>query len=352
MSGPTTVAVVPDPFVVIFAAALAVVESEGAAAALAAAHAAGRGANAATQAAAAAQGRQVQAGEIALAEQRLQQLRVAADLLKLTLPAAPQRPAAGDAVRQAAYLRGLQSLCTKLELLLATEAARRGQDLALDGSIAVPEREPHSAVAAHLLARAAALGPLPAAVQSLAAELAAAQPGQRAELLENELRLRIQQHAQALQHQQVNQATAVVVEQTLADLGYQVEPVAETLFVEGGVVHFRRAGWGEHMVRMRVATDKASAKCNANFNVVRAIDGTEGSANEASVLDHLAEDRWCAEFPALLAALAARGVHLEVTRRLQAGELPVQRVARDQLPRFAEDEEAQAAPCPLARQIK
>lgn len=96
-------------------------------------------------------------------------------------------------------------------------------------------------------------------------------------------------------------------------------------------MHFRRPGWGAHMVRMRVDARAGSV----NFNVVRA---AEAGANEASVLDHLAEDRWCAEFPALLASLAARGVKLDVTRRLAAGEVPVQRVAPGSLPRFADDE--------------
>jgi len=67
---------------------------------------------------------------------------------------------------------------------------------------------------------------------------------------------------------------------------------------------------------------------------VRAVDP---DSIEKSVLDHVAEDRWCAEFPALLKALALRGVRLEVTRRLEAGELPVQQVEREQLPKFSDD---------------
>ncbi|HEX8957680.1 MAG TPA: hypothetical protein VF798_15475, partial [Burkholderiaceae bacterium] len=74
-----------------------------------------------------------------------------------------------------------------------------------------------------------------------------------------------------------------------------------------------------------------------NFNVVRAV--TE-SDNERSVLDHLAEDRWCSEFPALLRALEAQGIRMNVTRHLAAGELPVQFVDAAKLPAFADEEDA------------
>jgi len=70
------------------------------------------------------------------------------------------------------------------------------------------------------------------------------------------------------------------------------------------------------------------------------------------VLDHLAEDRWCAEFPALLGALEIRGVHMSVTRRLEAGEVPVQLVERSKLPRFTEDEAPPPAAKPVARELK
>jgi hypothetical protein len=90
---------------------------------------------------------------------------------------------------------------------------------------------------------------------------------------------------------------------------------------------------------------RAAPSGGINFNVVRAVDADQ-LEGEASVQDRLAEDRWCAEFPALLKALAARGVRLEVTRRLEAGELPVQRVARERLPRFAEDQASLSTAAP------
>ena len=121
--------------------------------------------------------------------------------------------------------------------------------------------------------------------------------------------------------------------------------VAKTVFVAGGLVHFRRPGWGDYQVRLRL---DAQAK-SVNFNVVRAVDAGN---NERSVLDHVAEDRWCAEFPALLKALAARGLHLEVTRRLAAGELPVQFVERSKLPRFADEASEAPQTRPLHKEIR
>jgi len=110
-------------------------------------------------------------------------------------------------------------------------------------------------------------------------------------------------------------------------------------------VHFRRRDWGDYMVRLRV--DAATGE--ANFNVVRAVDA---GVSERSVLDHIAEDRWCAEFPALLKTLEARGVRLDVTRRLAAGELPVQLVERRKLPKFAQEESGAPIARPLGRKMK
>ena len=60
--------------------------------------------------------------------------------------------------------------------------------------------------------------------------------------------------------------------------------------------------------------------------------------------DALAEDRWCAEFPQLMQTLAARGLTLDVTRRLDAGEVPVQVVdARDAAARRADEDDGAAA---------
>jgi hypothetical protein len=138
-------------------------------------------------------------------------------------------------------------------------------------------------------------------------------------------------------HELEMKAAAVVLEQSLQDLGYQVEPVRDTLFAEGGIVHFQRPGWGKHFVRLRVHAGEQ----HLNFNVVRARAEAADSyaASEQKRQDFMAEERWCAEFPRLMATLAARGMEINVTRRLQAGELPVQEVDAERLPDFTQDTE-------------
>jgi hypothetical protein len=105
-------------------------------------------------------------------------------------------------------------------------------------------------------------------------------------------------------------------------------------------VNFRRAGWDRYFVRLRVSAEERTV----NFNVVRA-RGDEETA-ERRRLDALAEDRWCAEFPALMRTLAARGLTLDVTRRLGAGELPVQVVDPSTVPLVREDERAPRSAAP------
>jgi hypothetical protein len=263
----------------------------------------------------------------------------------------PALAGSDDAVALAQYIRALTALTDELQAVLLTESALRMQDMEENVGMASLESIASAAGAAparkssRWLERIAHLGPLPEDIDGVARELDASPPGERAELLMVELRRRIQLHAEAAQKKVVQEATALVVRQSLKDLGYQVEDIAETLFVEGGTVHFRRGGWGNYMVRMRVDANASTV----NFNVIRAVK--EGD-NERSVLDHLAEDRWCAEFPALLKALEARGVKLDVTRRLEAGELPVQLVNAEKLPAFADEATAVNSAKPMERNIK
>jgi hypothetical protein len=356
MSGPTTVIFTGDPLTLLLSAAAiraaeAVQTGYQQAALLHDQHAAQRDDNRARLAEANAAGEQARREQIELAEQRH------ARLCELAAPygagaalqaAKPARPVDSDLPAQVAYIEQLQAICRDLEdgLLAALgdnseehEAGLSPERIAALQNEATPARAPTAAI--RLLARAAALGPLPAEVERLAKELATASSTERRELLELELRRAIQQ----FEEDAARQASALVLEQTLKDLGYQVDGVIDTLFVEGGLVHFRRPGWGDYQVRLRL---DAKAK-SANFNIVRAIDAGN---NERSVLDHIAEDRWCSEFPALLQALAKRGLHLDVTRRLAAGELPVQLVDRAKLPSFASEEDAAPRNKPLQKEIR
>ncbi len=353
MSGPITVVITANPIAALLSAAAiraaqAVYEGYANAAVLQQQHQQQNDTRAATQSAAQQQGRAA-LGEAAHAAQvSFEQLLGLAERLGVTEQVRATRPAppqTGNADALAAYVQALQSLSADLRAILLTESARQSDQFAEQAvHLPVPDAAPRT-LAQRLLLRIHELGVIPESIQSVARELEAALPGDRAELLATELRSRIQAHIEALQQQQVQQATATIVERSLKDLGYQVEEVSSTLFVEGGVVHFRRQSWGKYMVRMRVNPQSGSV----NFNVVRAV--MEGQ-NERSVLDHLAEDRWCAEFPALLKALEVRGVHLDVTRRLAAGELPVQLVDADKLPRFADEDASAPLSQPLQRERK
>ena len=152
--------------------------------------------------------------------------------------------------------------------------------------------------------------------------------------------------AAADREQQEQSAAAVVLQESLRDLGYEVEDIEATLFADGGAVHFRRAGWENYFVRLRVDPRGRSI----NFNVVRA-RGDEETA-ERRRQDTLAEDRWCAEFPKLMQTLAARGLQLDVTRRLDAGAVPVQVVDPGSLPHVERDEDsAEPRSAPKARPL-
>ncbi|MDR2625205.1 MAG: hypothetical protein LBC37_02625 [Zoogloeaceae bacterium] len=145
-------------------------------------------------------------------------------------------------------------------------------------------------------------------------------------------------------------AAAVVLAQSLQDLGYRVEDVRETLFAEGGMVHFQRPGWGGHYVRLRVNAKDRSL----NFNVVRATAeaaNSKDASSEQQRQDFMAEERWCAEFPRLMATLAARGMEMNLTRHLPAGELPVQEVAAERLPDLAREDQEKIRRHKKSRQL-
>ena len=366
MSGPKAATVVVDPTLVLvtgaaMAAALLAVSALQTVADIAAGHAeAARLEDASQQQAverarlateAAARGHEALAATVAGAEAEFDRLLALADRLDAGAAVRASRPAApATADREAlvAYACRLQALHEALRSVLLTEAGLAVERLGAEpDEFLLPEalvegarqRDP----VRRLLGRVAHLGTLPPALDALAAEFDATTSAERRGLLLTELRLQVQRRLEQARAAALQAAAARVLAGSLQDLGYVVEEISETLFVEGGVVHFSRAGWGDHLVRLRVAAGGGSV----NFNVVRAVDD---GAQALSELDHLAEDRWCAEFPALLRALQARGLRLTVTRHLAPGELPVQQVARERLPRLATaDGEAPRAARPRVR---
>jgi hypothetical protein len=352
MSGPiTAIFTTSDPFTVLLSAAIlraaiSVAGARAAAAELAGEHQRQRDAQTLLMDQATAASENAVQQQLNEAEQLFNHLLALADKIGLATQISaskPQRPQQEDEQTLAAYAFQLQMLNLELQPLIEAEALRRERSLEAQADVdfehATAAAVPQS-LAARLLRRVAHLPQIPASISDLAARLAQALPGAQADLLATELRLQIQTALEADLQRQLQEANALIIGQTLQDLGYQVEDIAETLFVDGGTVHFRQSSWGNYMVRMRIDPKTSSA----NFNVIRAVSEAD---NERSVLDHLAEDRWCSEFPALLKALEARGLHLQDTRRLEAGELPVQLVAAHKLPVFTD-----ASPVLHHRQLK
>ena len=216
------------------------------------------------------------------------------------------------------------------------------------------------ATAERILGRLAALddGAVPPELDALMRKLIEAESDSRAEMLALELRGQVQRLNEA--REQADAAAAenrkremagILVAEVLSDLGYEVEPIAETLFVSGGVAHFQRAEWGDYYVRMRV--DPATR--NVNFNMVRASTATDPPDAVQRRRDEEMEASWCAGIPKLLAELAARGIDTRKLRELDAGAVPVQVVSPESIDaglRQKDEAPAVTAPRQMARPIE
>lgn len=315
--------------------------------------------------------RRALAEEIAREESRLRRLVSAQQLLTAQLgePSAdpmalPSKPAADATSAMAAYLDSVRLLTESLSHTIADLSSRSAQSLptaelaaliaaaptmaeqlaAFEAQARLSDQVPATVAAKRraqverILARAmvAEGAGLPEELETLAGELMRTLSADRAEALATELRLRVTRHNETA----TAEAAALVLEQSLRDLGYEVDGIGETLFVEGGVAHFQKAGWRDYYVRLRVDATRAAI----NFNVVRA--GTPGEDRKHE--DMLAEERWCTEFPRLQETLALRGLRIAVTRQLGAGEVPVQVVDAAQLPQFGNAEDRRTITAPKA----
>ena len=124
------------------------------------------------------------------------------------------------------------------------------------------------------------------------------------------------------------QASATdIVKETLADLGYDVAPIEETLFAKGGKVYFRKAGWNDYCVRLTVRPDESKI----NFNVVRMAGQADNTGAPSRESDIEAENAWCSGYQQFVDTLAARGLDTELSRHLPVGAVPVQAVGSDEI---------------------
>jgi hypothetical protein len=268
---------------------------------------------------------------------------------------------------RAAADQGLQELMAAIETTIEAEPRTAADLLALYASQVRVLHAPRAAksmdrkaTAERILGRLSGLdeAALPPGLDALMRKLIEAESDERAEMLALELRAQVQgvnearsrADAEAAENRK-REIAGVLVAEVLSDLGYEVEPIAETLFVSGGVAHFQRAEWGDYYVRMRV--DPATS--NVNFNMVRATTATAPPDTAQRRRDEEMEATWCSGIPKLLAELATRGIDTRKLRELDAGAVPVQMVKPETIDaalRRKDEAPAAAAPRQMARPIK
>lgn len=125
----------------------------------------------------------------------------------------------------------------------------------------------------------------------------------------------------------LHSSAAEIVKDTLADLGYDVASIEETLFARGGKVYFRKAGWSDYCVRLTVRPQENKM----NFNVVRMAEKAGDRESSLREADIEAENAWCSGYQQLVDTFAARGLGTQLTRHLPVGAVPVQVVGADEL---------------------
>lgn len=136
------------------------------------------------------------------------------------------------------------------------------------------------------------------------------------------------EHARARESQE---AASGIVREALLDLGYEVAPIEETLFVRGGKVYFRKPGWNDYCVRLTVRPEENKI----NFNVIRVAGPDEDKRAAAGAADIEAENAWCSGYQQVVDTFKARGLETELTRHLPVGAVPVPVVGADEVPAAA-----------------
>ena len=127
-----------------------------------------------------------------------------------------------------------------------------------------------------------------------------------------------------------------VLKESLEQLGYEVQEGFETLFAEGGSSFFQRASWGEHHVRVTVDLKRQ----RLNLDVVRYGIQVEQTADQV-LRDKEMEEQWCGEVPGLIDQLAAQGLSIDFTRKLNPGTVALQVISDERLKPVTTQKQAQ-----------
>ncbi len=198
--------------------------------------------------------RQLKAGLDSVEAERFRQT-AARVLARLELPAGAALPTELEALARAVVL---------------APTLERAEALATELRLAVQQqRDAHLAQSTEATEAKRAAGGAPGGRPGAAAACARAR-GRRCRAARRRLALRRAAGGRRMRlrtaSRQEQDAAALVLQESLRDLGYEVEDIEATLFVDGGTVHFRRAGWDNYFVRLRLSPRERSV----NFNVVRA----------------------------------------------------------------------------------
>jgi len=130
------------------------------------------------------------------------------------------------------------------------------------------------------------------------------------------------------------EAAAGILYNAFTNLGYQVEPIANTLMVQGESVYLRHNDWpNDYYVRLLMEQEQATI----NFNVVRAVDSQPGQVGQhkdlqQTQLDLAMENQWCSQLPNIQEHIKSHGITTKYVRKINAGACQVQEVQLNKIP--------------------
>ncbi len=122
------------------------------------------------------------------------------------------------------------------------------------------------------------------------------------------------------------QVAGEIIQDTLEEFGYTVEDEFDTLFVEGGVVHFQKPAWKTYHVRLRVNPQAGELR-------VHMIKEGENNLPGQEQQDLKMETEWCVEYKELVSVLSDRGVQARPIKHYSPGAVPVQKIRPEDIPK-------------------
>lgn len=117
-------------------------------------------------------------------------------------------------------------------------------------------------------------------------------------------------------------AAAVVLESTLHELGYATDSIQNTLFAEGGTIHYQRSYWGGYYMQLRLLPSLSQA----NFSLVR-VGQDDPTADAARQAEYCSEEN----LREIREALEQQGIRLTVKHANEPGAVRVPTIQESDL---------------------